>query len=150
MVTNRKSKVSSTRISSDHEFTGVEITQALNANGFVGNSPSAKAYVMSKTCEQLVELLANEDITDMATFVTYATSDGQVGFQVIDMGTGENGTKSRVTVTSATYNLELEQARTLYYNLYGQIDVMFNPEDQERTSNRFCFGDINNNFWLGK
>ncbi len=75
MVTNRKSKVSSTRISGDHEFTGVEITQALNANGFVGNSPSA---------------------------------------------------------------------------LYGQIDVMFNPEDQERTSNRFCFGVINNNFWLGK
>ena len=106
MVTNRKSKVSSTRISGDHEFTGVEITQALNANGFVGNSPSAKAHVMSKTCEQLVELLANEDITDLATFVTYATSDGQVGFQAIDMTVGESHAKARVTVTSASYVID--------------------------------------------
>ena len=106
MVTNRKSKVSSTRISGDHEFTGVEITQALNANGFVGNSPSAKAHVMSKTCEQLVELLANKDITDLATFVTYATSDGQVGFQAIDMTVGESHAKVRVTVTSASYVID--------------------------------------------
>jgi hypothetical protein len=150
MAIRHKSKVSSTIISGDHEFTGVEIEQPLSVDGFVGGSLNAKAYFLSKVCGQLSEMLANENITDMATFFTYTSSDGQVGFQAIDMGAGENGTKSRVTVTSAAYNLELEQARTLYYNLYGQIDVMFNSEDQERSSNQFCFGDINNNFWLGK
>lgn len=150
MVIRRVLKVSSTIISGDHEFTGVEIEQALGVDTFVGETLNAKAYFLSKVCGQLSEMIANDKITDMATFFTYTTADGQVGFQAIEMDTGENGTKSRVTVTSAAYNLELEQARTLYYNLYGQIDVMFNSEDQERTSNQFCFGDINNNFWLGK
>ncbi len=142
--------MSSTIIAGDHEYTGAEIAQGLNVDSYVGNSPSAKAYVLSKACEQLVEILANNDVTDMATFITYATTDGQVGFQAIDMAVGESHAKARVTVTSATYNLELEKARELYYNLYGQIDVMFNSEDQGKSSNQFCFGDINNNFWIGK
>ena len=42
----------------------------------------------------------------MATFVTYATSDCQVGFQAIDMMVGESHAKARVTVTSASYVID--------------------------------------------
>lgn len=138
----------STIISGNHEFSGVEIVQGLNTQEHVGCSASAKAYVASKVNEQLVEIVANEDVTNMAAFVTYATSDGRVGFHAVDMGTGEDHAKARATVTSATYNLALEKAQSLYYALYGQVEVMFNDEDQGRISNQFCFGDINNNFWL--
>lgn len=144
-----------TVIRGDHEFKVLEIDRYSNVHGTYPHVDACLNFTskVATALDRVTRLpLESTDPRVVEAVVFIATRDdlNQVQIEYIQMQPSDKLLGQSVTSMDCLGWMaqDEDEATKLYSQFCHQCEILINEDEQTKNVNSFCFGDINNNFYI--
>lgn len=144
-----------TVIRGDHDFKALNIDGYSNVHGTYPHDEAcldftSKIATALDRVTRLPQELSDPRVVEAVAFIATRDDLNQVQIEYIQMQPSAKLMGQSVTSLDSLgwMATEEDEAIKLYNQFCYQCEILINDDEQSKNANSFCFGDINNNFYI--